>query len=260
MKTRLFYFSGTGNSLKVARDLAEELGDAELVPIPRATQRGTAQAADRTGIVFPVYFGGLPLIVAEFLRALDARGYVFAVATCGGMPGGALKQAAALLRAHGCSLAAGFAVGMPGNYARLYGAMSVRRQRRLFEQEKRRVNEIAQLVRQGRKRRPEASLCLLSWLLALLYRGYFAPGARARDKDFWVDDRCNGCAACAQVCPVGNVEMRGSRPTWKHACEQCYACLQWCPQEAIQVGKKTAGRKRYQNPDVDLKDMVLPRA
>jgi len=36
VKTLLFYFSGTGNSLKVARDLSVELGETELVSIPQA--------------------------------------------------------------------------------------------------------------------------------------------------------------------------------------------------------------------------------
>ena len=36
MKTQLFYFSGTGNSLRVAKDLAAILGDTEVVSIPKA--------------------------------------------------------------------------------------------------------------------------------------------------------------------------------------------------------------------------------
>ena len=35
MKTDLFYYTGTGNSLWTARMLAKELGDAEIIPIIR---------------------------------------------------------------------------------------------------------------------------------------------------------------------------------------------------------------------------------
>ena len=85
MKTKLFFFSGTGNSLKMARDLAAELGDAEVVPIPEALKKLGSIDADRIGIVFPVYMWGLPLIVAEFCRRLLApsSAYIFGVATCG---------------------------------------------------------------------------------------------------------------------------------------------------------------------------------
>ena len=35
MKTTIYYFSGTGNSLKVAKDIAEGLKDTEIVQICR---------------------------------------------------------------------------------------------------------------------------------------------------------------------------------------------------------------------------------
>ena len=256
MKTTLFYFSGTGNSLKVARDLAAELGDAELISIPRALGEQIAPQAEHTGIVFPTYFGGLPLIVARFLRTLRPTGYTFAVTTCGGMPGLALKQAAAILKSQGTALSAGFAVNMPGNYTRLYGAMPARKQREFFAEEKPRVTQIAQVVQAGATHKIEKGSFLLNWLFALLYRYHFVPRAHAKDRLFWVDERCDSCEVCAQVCPVNNIEMREGRPVWQHRCEQCYACLQWCPQEAIQASKKTPKRRRYRHPDVDVEDII----
>lgn len=71
------------------------------------------------------------------------------------------------------------------------------------------------------------------------------------------DEKCNACAVCAKVCPVGNIVMEAKRPTWQHHCEQCLACLQWCPREAIQFGKKTPAYERYHHPEVRLKDMML---
>jgi len=35
MKTTIYWFSGTGNSLKIAKDLAEKLEDTELIPIAK---------------------------------------------------------------------------------------------------------------------------------------------------------------------------------------------------------------------------------
>ena len=35
MPTTIYYFTGTGNSLAVARQLAADLGDTDLVPIPK---------------------------------------------------------------------------------------------------------------------------------------------------------------------------------------------------------------------------------
>lgn len=35
MKSTIYYFSGTGNSLIIARNLNKKLGDSELVPIAK---------------------------------------------------------------------------------------------------------------------------------------------------------------------------------------------------------------------------------
>ncbi len=75
------------------------------------------------------------------------------------------------------------------------------------------------------------------------------------DKNYTVDDKCNGCSICQKVCPVNNIIMEDNKPLWNKKCEQCYACLQWCPKESIQVGKKTIGVKRYHHPNITIKDI-----
>lgn len=260
MTTVIAFFTGTGNSLHVARGLAERLQPSRLVPIPRAMD-GSLAETERLGIVFPVYFAGLPLIVAEFFKKVRPAPYTFAVSTHGGMPGFALHQADSLIRAEGRSqgLAAGWAVQLPGNYTRLYGAIPDDMQRRMFAAADGRVAEIARAVQAGEHARIEGSAAPLRWLMPLLYRGFFASKAHGRDADFRVTEKCNSCGTCARVCPVSDVEMRGGRPVWLGHCEQCYACLQWCPQEAIQVGEKTVGRRRYHHPEVALTDLITLR-
>ncbi len=76
------------------------------------------------------------------------------------------------------------------------------------------------------------------------------------DREFWVDEKCNGCAICEKACPVSNIVMAAEKPTWLHQCEQCLACIQWCPKEAIQYGKKTPNYERYHHPEITLKDIV----
>ena len=82
-----------------------------------------------------------------------------------------------------------------------------------------------------------------------------SPRIPAMDKDFFSDEKCNGCGICSKVCPVNNIEIIKAKPVWMHRCEQCMACLQWCPQEAIQYGKNTTGRTRYRHPSVKLEDI-----
>ena len=85
MKTIVYYFTGTGNSLAAAKAICVRLGDCELVSIPAlaGSPAEIIPGADRVGIVCPVYDFGLPSIVAEFAERLDlsGTGYCFAVLT-----------------------------------------------------------------------------------------------------------------------------------------------------------------------------------
>ena len=116
-KVAIYYFSGTGNSLAVARDIAGKM-NGELVSIPAVMdQESIVTDADVIGIVFPVYFasndnGGIPLIVGRFVGKLDNIGskYIFAICTHSGMPGTTIEHFRRIVEARGGKLAAGFAV------------------------------------------------------------------------------------------------------------------------------------------------------
>jgi len=76
------------------------------------------------------------------------------------------------------------------------------------------------------------------------------------DKNYWVDEKCNGCKICEQICPVDNIKMEAGKPKWLGHCEQCMSCIQYCPQESIQYGKNTPKRKRYKNPRINISEMM----
>lgn len=258
MATAIYYFSGTGNSLKVARDIAAELKDAELISIAKAMGSEPNLDYEKIGIVFPVYMWGLPLIVADFLRKLkNSKNYFFAAATYGGFPGASVVQAAKLLEANGIKLSAGFAVRMPGNYTPMYGAIPDGKQKRIFEDAGKKARKIAEFVRSGKTNKPEKSFPLLNWLFSNKFYSFAAPHIHDMDKRFWADEKCNSCGICEKVCPVSDITLENGKPVWHNRCQQCLACLQWCPVEAIQYGKSTAGRKRYRNPEANVKDFLM---
>ncbi len=64
-------------------------------------------------------------------------------------------------------------------------------------------------------------------------------------KPFFADDGCTGCGICAASCPASAITMKNGRPAWAAQCYQCLRCINECPQQAIQYGKRTAGRRRY---------------
>lgn len=119
MKTNIYYFSGTGNSLAIADLLARELeGQVAVIPIAGLTEeRQVVVQADILGFVCPTYFLNIPGMMRSFIQRLTFRStpYIFAVVTCNGQPGRGLHVMGRLLRRKGQSMKLGYAVDMPGN-------------------------------------------------------------------------------------------------------------------------------------------------
>jgi ferredoxin len=259
MTTNLYWFSSTGNSLKAAKDLAGELGDAKLLSIAKAMSTGQIdQNCDKLGIVFPVYMWGLPSIVVEFINKLKPAGnkYIFTLVTYGGTAMAVHTQAEKLLKANGLELAGGFGVQMPGNYTPMYGARPDEKQRGMFEKERAKIKDIAAIIKSGEKGKIDRGAFLFSWLLSGLVYNMSMPKVHGFDKKFVLEDSCTGCGLCEKVCPVSNIKLVDNKPQWLHKCEHCMGCLQWCPVEAIQYGK-SKGRKRYRNPDIKVEELFL---
>lgn len=259
MRTIIYYFTGTGNSLKIAKDIAAKLGGTELKPISKAITSEIDLSADRIGLVFPVYVWGPPVIVTEFIKKMKpVQGkYIFAVTTYGGFPGATLPVTAELLASKGMELAAGFAVRMPGNYTPLYGAISEQKQKKFFAAAEQKVDDIAKAVSGGIKSAPEKSFFLTNLIFTRLLYNMGIRHMREADKSYVVLPKCNSCNICYRICPVSNIKMENGKPVWQHKCEQCMACLQFCPVEAIQYGKSTESRKRYRHPEVKANDLFV---
>jgi len=60
--TRLYYHTGTGNSLKIAKDIGSKLGDHELISIAMLLKGNTVIDGDIGGFIFPIYFARPPVI------------------------------------------------------------------------------------------------------------------------------------------------------------------------------------------------------
>ncbi|HIW17731.1 MAG TPA: EFR1 family ferrodoxin [Candidatus Faecalicoccus intestinipullorum] len=85
---KIFYFTGTGNSLAVAKRLS-----GELVSIPQVMkERDFVFKDEAIGIIFPLYCLNPPKMVREFLsKAKFNTDYLFAVATYGNLAGASMQ-------------------------------------------------------------------------------------------------------------------------------------------------------------------------
>jgi ferredoxin len=256
MRTVIFYYTGTGNSLWSARLLAEKLGGARLEPM-KAADTFVAGDAEAVGFVFPVHMWGIPGAVLRFLEKLALRpdAYYFALAVNAGQVSRTLLQLRGLLARRGVTLAAGFSVALPSNYIPWGGPGTPERRNTLFRQGREKITRAGTTIAERRSATIEKGPLWQRILFTAIYKMTLNM-VKAMDKDFWCDDRCNACGICVRVCPARNIVLEAGKPVWRHNCEQCLACIQWCPQEAIQFGKKTPAYERYHHPEVQLKDMV----
>lgn len=259
MNTIIYYFTGTGNSLAVAKKIAAVLGDCELVPVAslQITTGDITPRADRVGIISPVYFAGLPLMVAGFAGRLDLSKakYVFSIVTFGGSGAGpALRQLDGILkkrREHG--LDAGFTVKMPGNYILMYESPKGAKRENILAMADAQIAEVAAAITRNEIRK--LSSFFFSGILHAIAYPHFASHVHEDDRKFSVHDNCTSCGTCAALCPAGNIELVDGKPVWKHHCELCCGCIHLCPTQAIQAGSHTAARQRYRNPFVSIDEL-----
>lgn len=264
MTTKIFYFTGSGNALDIARSIASGLGSTEIVPIARHLNGYSGGDEERIGLVVPVYAWGPPRMVADFARQLEPRAeqYVFSVATCGGTAGRTNVFLRRWLRENGSDLDAGFVVrgevfaALPGMGEPLI--MKVVRwlaRNDMATDVKERIPEIVETVAAKRHHAPETTNFSVD-LISSRVHGVALRSFKTSDKNFSVGDACTSCGTCVKVCPRENVALVDGKPVWHQNCEACYACLHWCPEEAITFNGEPPTEPKH-HPKVALEDMLL---
>jgi len=259
MGTCIYYYTGTGNSFWVARELAAALEAESPVSISAGTGAQDL-TAETIGLVFPVHIWGVPGAVVRFVETLEGPhpAYVFAVAVNAGQVSNTLVQLGEIMRTRGVNLGAGFAITMPSNYIPWGGPGPREEQERRFGLARERIASIVPVIRDRQVVPLEKGPLWQRIVFSAIYRLSFEK-VSGMDKGFWADERCNHCGICQKVCPTSNIVLDQGRPVWMHGCQQCFACLQWCPKEAIQYGRKTARYARYHHPEISLKDILQSR-
>lgn len=287
----IFYFTGTGNSLYVARGLSA--GGVEPVSIAQAIRREpTDYQATEIGFVFPSYGQKAPGIVQDFIRANRFRAdYFFSVITYGYRN----SNAADLWQRFAAeSLGVRFdyvrSVLMVDNYLPEF---NMDRQASYDKKE----DEQLALVRREIDCRlafvdpfTEADCLWHNQLMEHLDSiGKDKPFVRRAETLFVVGPGCNGCGTCTRVCPHGNWRLvvepaaeparpgaicqesgtarrvasgdicavcEGLNAVCEGLCETCLACIQNCPQKAIFLPVERNPAARYRHPAISLSDII----
>ena len=245
----IFWFSGTGNSLYAAKQLAAGLGDISLVQITGgAPPSAVGGEGEKVGFVVPSYFCNMPRAASVFIEKLEIRPgtYIFGIVTMGAMGQGTVDAISRAVKAKGLELDYGRGVLMPANYVLKYNPADPEKAKAKLDKAEESLRAFAEDIKAGKK----------------LYKGFPFNGKNlyknieALDKGFSAGGACTGCGICEKVCPVGNILMEGGKPKWQGGCEHCVACISWCPEKVIDFEGRTQSRRRYRHPKITVEDLL----
>jgi formate hydrogenlyase subunit 6/NADH:ubiquinone oxidoreductase subunit I/flavodoxin len=291
MTGRVYYFTGTGNCLAVARAVASVLGGQPVSIATALANHPVRTDADTIGIVFPAYLSalhGVPLIVERFLAAFEdiASKRVFAICTCGGyeivnaVP--ALRNLARFANTQGFTLAAEYTVRLPMNnldYEHIPVPIETD-SATIISRSESQIDDICDRIVRKRRGKRHFARRFFTVVMTPMYAAMAKVSVKAlrqmahepadspldfreliplTDRSISVDEACTGCGLCARVCPVANIQVVEGRPIWLHHCEMCFACDEWCPQGAVHHWGRPNGAK-YHHPKVKAKDLCRPES
>lgn len=253
MKSVVYYFTGTGNNLQVAKQIAEALPNCQLISMGKGRHDSTV-AYDYIGFVYPTYAFNLPRRVVQFIKEMSLEksknAYFFAVTGCGNMSGVSLNVPAKILEKKGVALSFAEKISMVGNYVAMYKMNE--KNPEIYQNATDHIPALVQKI-VSKVQQPAGKVNeILNLSTAFGQKVIYSK----KDKGFNVSNDCISCGICEKVCPVNNITMVNNKPSFQHDCEQCMACVQWCPKQAINYKNKTQNRGRYTNQSISLKELI----
>lgn len=266
MNTTIYYFSGTGNSLLMARKIAERIEDARVKHISWFVKDKVAEKSEDSvsidnkiiGFVFPVYYDDIPKAVKEAINTAHlSYNYLFAVTTSGGMSGNVINRLNSYLHEKGNRLDYWRSVDMAENSIALRTPESKEIQR--FEALDSIADEIARAVKIRTSLEPTKGNNLLYSFVGKTIKTIVEKYYRINDKRI-EPQRCSKCKLCEKVCPTGNISLDSEGKNFSNNCEQCFACINWCPQKAIIFGRVDPMKKQqYTCQGISASDIINAR-
>ena len=246
----IFYFTGTGNSLYVAREL-----DSQPISIPQILHKDNLTfTADSIGIVCPIYGHEMPAMVKQFVRkATFQTDYLYVVLTYGKLHGGAAEIADKLLRDAGKKADYITTVLMVDNFL---PAFDMSKQVELDKHVDKQISAVRSAVQ-----RRQHGIQKAAFKDRITHKMYLRM-VKNQPETVWaayrVNDECIACGICAKVCPGGCINIENGKAAHHlENCQACMACVHACPKRAIQFTIKEANpQARYRNEHISLDELI----
>lgn len=247
----VFYFTGTGNSLYVAKQIEEK-----PVSIPQVIHDENLDfSADSIGIIAPVYGHEVPQMVRDFMKkAAFHTDYFYMILTYGNRHGGAAELAKILCDE--CSITVSYinVIIMADNWL---PGFDMEEQRKIDKK----VDENLSIILEDLKARKKMISPVTDAERAAHQQ--FLAGMSQMPEDAWqhllkVTENCTGCGICEKVCPAASVRVEDGKAVHIPGnCQTCLACAHACPQKAIQLAiPEKNPLARYRNEHITLQEII----
>jgi Pyruvate/2-oxoacid:ferredoxin oxidoreductase delta subunit len=256
-RATVYFYSGTGNSRRVAVWIADAASDAgsttTLSPIQSALPEADVGQGEESllGLVMPTHGFTAPWAMLRFALHLPRRKKAHAaiVATRGGLKigrlftpgfeGSATLLMALILTAKGYRIRGTAGVDMPSNWLALHPGLPPGAVKGIIDRARAKTARFSATILSGEPYHTSWLVFLLGLLVLPISLGYLLIGRFFLARLFFASDRCTGCGLCAEHCPNGAIEMRGAadeaRPYWTFRCESCMRCMAYCPDQAVEA-------------------------
>ena len=250
-KRLIFYFTATGNSLYVARELAGESG--QLLSIPQIIKGEHLDfEADEIGFVFPDYAASAPLMVREFVSKAHFKAqYIFSVITFGNFAANVADWWDDFCKEKGLQNHYINTLLMVDNYLPVF---DMNEQRKIDKKISENLTQIVNDIASHREyvSHVDADDRMKAWLKRLQESHFPMEAERLLRLN---TETCIACGTCAAVCPHGNFRMTDTYVEFSGPCEHCLACVHACPQKALTLERERNPQARFRNENVSLRDI-----
>ena len=248
---KILYFTGTGNSLYVAKKLG-----GELISIPQAMKNKEFEYEDeKIGIICPTYCLRPPKMVIEFMKELKLKSkYIFMIYTFGTRYCDAPEWTVNSFKNIKFDYING--IRMVDNYLPTF---DMNEEIKIDKEVEKQIQQVIEDITSNKKEIPVSTDWDREHTKGLekmnLEKPEFNNGSQID-----ITDNCIKCGICSKVCPIGNIKIENNtkKATRKsNECEFCLACANNCPVKAIKLNILDKNpNARYRNPNIKLEEII----
>lgn len=244
MRIAIFYFSGTGNTKKVAEEYRKNFelsgSECDLFPLPLKDKPDLSDY-DEVGFGYPIHSFNAPQIMLEFAKSLpkvkikkgEARRKAFIFKTSGEpvkMSRVSSLRLISILKKRGLEVTNEYQYVMPYNMIFRHTDHAAYL---MWETAKKLIPIDCEDILNGTEHREKKMPFghFFGWFLRCEHWGAHVIGV-----GYKATEDCISCGLCAKNCPAGNIRMVNGKPKFGGKCYICARCSFNCPKDCIKIG------------------------